>query len=122
MSEGKTSESNISTKDFLSSGIIWAVIFILLPVFIWLGTNNWVVTLSTCAKIGAALFVIGLALLTCNIDNLTGAGGLHIRNKKAIRDFVTRQVFSAVSFAKVWITLWGLIYLLPLLFGIPFIL
>lgn len=126
MSEEISDTPTVSGKEFYSSGIIWSVIFILIPVFIWLGTKDWIVTLSFCTKIGVALLVFGLILLSCGVGNLTGSaakwGGGHVRNKKGIQDVVTGQIFSAVSFAKIWITLFGLVYLLPLLFGIPFIL
>jgi len=96
----------------------------LIPIFIWLGTNDWIFTLSTCTKIGAALIVVGLILLSSGVRNLTGTPtrmGAYLYSPKAMRKLIT-HASSAISYAKIWITLWGLIYLLPLAFGIPFLL
>ena len=113
-----------SGKEFLISAIIWFIIFMLIPIFIWLGIKDWIIVLSTCTKIGAALIILGLTLLSFGVRNLTGTPtrmGAYLYSPKEMRKLV-RQVSSVVSYAKIWITFWGLIYLLPLAFGIPFLL
>ena len=129
--EDKPKATKKDVYSFLLVGVIWSVFYLLIPLIVWLFNRDWIVTLSLCGKIGIGLIAVSLFLLAGR-DKLvsatatryvpTGRSSADERvlesEREAARESLVLRIFAPIG---VWMLLWGLIFVIPFAFGIPFI-
>ena len=120
-----------STKTFIYGTIIWSSIFLIIPPIIYSAVKDWIIALSITGKVGIGFIAIALILLgAVGTPRATGAGaGMVIIDYEGDSDDGSTSIRSShginyleiLSIGRVWLLFWGLIYLLPYAFGIPFL-
>ena len=138
----KIAEDSLSTKkeektptirkdvfSFLFVGLLWSLVYLLIPLITWLINRDWTATLSLCGKIGIGLIGISLFLLGGR-DKLAAAS--HSRyiptgkstadarvaesEREAARESIALRLIAPIG---VWMLLWGIIFVIPFAFGVP---
>ncbi|NPD87814.1 MAG: hypothetical protein HGN29_03775 [Asgard group archaeon] len=130
--EKKKISSN--TRTFIVGTIIWSSIFLVIPPIVFLVEKDWIVALSISGKIGIGFIALSLILLgAVGTPRATGAqaGKLIVDYKGGWKEeeeeiSMNREksinYLEILSIGRVWMLLWGIIYLIPYAFNIPFIL
>ncbi|MHA1346593.1 MAG: hypothetical protein ACTSVO_04170 [Candidatus Heimdallarchaeaceae archaeon] len=127
----KVSKILSSNKTFLIGLANWWTIFILIPIVIYAFQGDWNVALSIASKVGIGFVCLGCILLSAKgTFKVVSRGGV-----TAPVDYVDEDEEESVILGekqpvnyweillmgRVWMLLWGFIYILPLAFGVPFI-
>jgi hypothetical protein len=119
------------TKTFILGATIWTVFFVVIPIFIYLGVKDWIVALSITGKIGIGFIILGFILLgAVGTQRVTGGNtGKYIVDyrgsspeKSSLLDDEGINYWEILSIGRVWMLLWGIIYLVPYAFDVPFML
>ena len=126
----KKKKLSSSTKAFIIGSVVWSILFILIPLIIYLGIRDWTITLSITGKIGIGFILLGFILLgAVGTPKVTGrTAGMTIVDYTSSDDEGTSKrskekisFLEVLAFGEVMLLLWGVIYLIPFAFGIPFI-
>lgn len=128
-SDKERKKMSSSTKAFIIGAALWSVLFIIIPLFIYLGVRDWTLTFSVTGKIGIGLVLLGFVLLgAVGTPKVTGGGtGKYIvdytngsdgSSPLSSKDQINFLEILAVG--EVMMLLWGVIYLIPFAFGVPF--
>ena len=129
--ESKKEKEPIDYRTFLLGLGAWSVLYILIPVIIYAIIRDWTVALSLTGKIGIGLIVLGFLLLGISgASRVPTTGGTALVSVKDISRPETREVkkrdqvniWEILNLGKVLTLFWGIIYVLPFAFGIPFLL
>ena len=117
-------------RTFIIGFTSWSVIYILIPIIIYAIMRDWTATLSLNGKIGIGFIAIGFLLLGISgATRVPATGGTALVNIKDIsrpetKDAKLREkvkIWEILNMGKVLILLWGIIYVIPFAFGIPFL-
>ncbi|MCE7738745.1 MAG: hypothetical protein KAU62_05635 [Candidatus Heimdallarchaeota archaeon] len=134
VSTKKEEKSPATRKDvayFFIAGIVWSIVYLLIPLIVWLVTRDWTGTLSLCGKIGIGMIALSLLLLAGR-DKLgaatasryvpTGKSSADSRvaetEREAARESLVLQIIAPIG---VWLLFWGIIFVVPFAFGVPFL-
>lgn len=134
VSTKKEEKSPATRKDvayFFIAGIVWSIVYLLIPLIVWLVTRDWTGTLSLCGKIGIGMIALSLFLLAGR-DKLgaatasryvpTGKSSADSRvaetEREAARESLVLQIIAPIG---VWLLFWGIIFVVPFAFGVPFL-
>jgi hypothetical protein len=134
VSTKKEDKSPASRKDvayFFIAGIVWSIVYLLIPLIVWIVTRDWTGTLSLCGKIGIGMIMLSLLLLAGR-DKLgavtasryvpTGKSSADARvaetKREAARESLVLQIIAPIG---VWLLFWGIIFVVPFAFGVPFL-
>ena len=127
----KSKRSNGRNKTFFIGLSFWSILFILIPVIIFAFQGDWIVTFSIASKVGIGFVCLGCILLsTQGTFKVVSRGGVTAPIDYEDEDegdvvlLKERQYINyweILLMGRVWMLLWGLIYLIPLAFGVPFI-
>lgn len=134
VSTKKTDKSPASRKDvayFFIAGIVWSLVYLLIPLIVWIVTRDWTGTLSLCGKIGIGMILFSLLLLAGR-DKLgavtasryvpTGKSSADARvaetQREAARESLVLHIIAPIG---VWLLFWGIIFVVPFAFGVPFL-
>ena len=134
ISTKKVDKSPASRKDvtyFFIAGIVWSIVYLLIPLIVWLVTRDWIGTLSLCGKIGIGMIALSLFLLagrdklgaaTAGRYSPTAKSSADSRvsetEREAARESLVLQIMAPIG---VWLLLWGIIFVIPFAFGVPFL-
>ncbi len=120
-----------SNKTFFIGLAAWSIIFVLIPIVIFAFQGDWIVTLSINSKIGIVFACLGCILLSAKgTFKVVSRGGVVAPvdyededddEAVILEEKYTINYWEILLMGRVWMLLWGLIYLLPLAFGVPFI-
>lgn len=127
-----TSRSKRDTINFFLSGLVWSVLYLLIQLIVWLVKKDFTVSLSLCGKIGIGMIAFSLIILggkdklaaaTASRYVATGSKSSHDDSVATAEREASKESFLLIVIAPigVWMLLWGLIFLIPYAFGIPFI-
>ena len=128
--EQKKEKEPTDYRSFLIGVGMWSVIYILVPLIIYAIVKDWIATFSLTGKIGIGCIALGFLLL-----GISGATRVPIYGGKAlvsVKDIsrpetkkaqIREQVnfWEIVNMGKVMVLLWGIIYVIPFAFGVPFL-
>ncbi len=128
----KSKRTNASTKTFLVGLAIWSIIFILIPIIVFAIQGDWTVTFSITSKVGIVFVCLGCILLSVKgtFKVAIGRGGViapidyEDEDEEDVVRFKEKRTINfweILLMGRVWMLLWGFIYLIPLAFGVPFI-
>ncbi|MCK4895642.1 MAG: hypothetical protein KAS47_02470 [Candidatus Heimdallarchaeota archaeon] len=127
----KTKRNNSSNKTFLIGLSFWSIIFILIPVIIFAFQGDWIVTFSITSKVGIVFVCLGCILLSAKgTFKVVSRGGVTAPidyededegDVVLLKEKQTINYWEILLMGRVWMLLWGFMYLLPLAFGVPFI-
>jgi len=134
VSTKKADRSPASRKDiayFFIAGIVWSIVYLLIPLIVWIVTRDWTGTLSLCGKIGIGMIVLSLLLLagrdklgavTASRYVATGKSSADARvaetKCESARESLVLQIVAPIG---VWLLFWGIIFVVPFAFGVPFL-
>ncbi len=129
--EDKTPTTRRDVCNFLIVGSIWSLVYLLIPLIVWLVNKDWTATLSLCGKIGIGMIAVSLFLLagrdklasaTASRYVSTGKSSADDRvaesEREAARESIALQILAPIG---VWLLFWGIIFVIPFAFGIPFL-
>ncbi len=117
---------------FFIAGSVWSIIYLLIPLIVWIVNRDWTSTLSLCGKIGIGMIAVSLFFLAGR-DKLAAASASRyvstgksssadIRvaesEREAARENLVLQIVAPIG---VWMLFWGIIFVVPFAFGIPFL-
>ncbi|MHA1551431.1 MAG: hypothetical protein ACTSUP_06310 [Candidatus Heimdallarchaeaceae archaeon] len=120
-------------RTFFVGLALWWTIFILIPVLIFAFQSDWTVTFSITSKIGIVFVCLSCILLSVSAKGtfkVVSRGGfvapIDYEDEDEgevviIKEKRTINFWEILLMGRVWMLLWGFIYLLPLAFGVPFI-
>ena len=130
-STSKSKRNNSSNKTFLIGLSFWSIIFILIPVIIFAFQGDWIVTFSITSKVGIVFVCLGCILLSAKgTFKVVSRGGVTAPidyededegDVVLLKEKQTINYWEILLMGRVWMLLWGFMYLLPLAFGVPFI-
>ena len=129
--EERTPTTRRDVFNFLIVGVVWSVIYMIIPLIVWIISRDWTATLSLCGKIGIGMIAVSLFLLagrdklasaTASRYISTGKSSADDRvaesEREAARENIVLQIFAPIG---VWMLFWGIIFIIPFAFGIPFL-
>ena len=118
--------SNLDSKNFWLLGLILSVIFVFIPVITWLINQDWMKTFSIIIWIGIALIIISFILIGLGSTGVGMGGSENLlegnQGERVVhtqRKLLLLGIFKSRVHFQSWFLIWGLIYILPLVFGVP---
>ncbi len=119
-------------KTFIVGLALWWTIFILIPILIFAVQSDWIVTFSITSKVGIVFVCLGCILLSAKgTFKVVSRGGVTApidyededeEEAVILKGKQTINYWEILLIGRVWMLLWGFIYIMPLAFGVPFIL
>ncbi len=118
-------------RTFFVGIALWWTIFTLIPVLIFAFQGDWNIAFSIASKIGIVFVCLACILLSAKgTFKVVSRGGVvapvdyEDEDEEEAVILETKQVINyweVLLMGRVWMLLWGFIYLIPLAFGVPFI-
>lgn len=135
VSTKKEDKSPTTRKDvayFFIAGIVWSIVYLLIPLIVWIVTRDWTGTLSLCGKIGIGMIALSLFILAGRDKLASATASRYVSTGKrssadtrvaesereAARESLVLQIIAPIG---VWLLFWGIIFVVPFAFGVPFL-
>lgn len=118
-------------RTFFLGTAIWSALYILIPAIIYAVVRDVTITFSLTGKIGIGMIVLGFFLLGISgATRVPVSGGTAMVSVKDISRPETKKAqirgqvnfWEIINMGKVFVLFWGIIYVIPFAFGIPFLL
>lgn len=124
-------QDSASNRTFFVGVALWWTIFALIPVLIFAVQGDWIVAFSIASKVGIVFVCLGFILLSAKgTFKVVSRGGVvapvdYEDEDEGEVDVLERKqsinYWEILLIGRVWMLLWGFLYLIPLAFGVPFI-
>jgi len=136
--EAKSTENNSkikkqdssSNRTFIIGIAFWWTIFALIPVFIFAVQGDWIIVFSIASKVGIVFICLGFILLSAKgTFKVVSRGGVTApvdygsEDEGEVAILERKQninYWEIFLMGRIWLLLWGFLHLIPLAFGVPF--